>query len=176
MTLIGPLDFVLYQVYDYHDPQRDALGHIPYTSLFSATLALSFAESHTLKAPPYKVVVLDCDNTLWKGVVGEEGVMGISIPPAFRKLQEFLVELAARGFLICLCSKNEEQDVLAVFEGQSKMHLKRDHLVSWRINWEPKSENLRSLARSWAWVWTASCSSTTTLSNVPRSGQTVPRC
>ena len=148
VTLIGPLDFALYQVYDYHDPQRDALGHIPYTSLFFATLgALLARRIHTLKAPPYKVVVLDCDNTLWKGVVGEEGVMGISIPPAFRKLQEFLVELAARGFLICLCSKNEEQDVLAVFEGQPKMHLKRDHLVSWRINWEPKSENLRSLAQ-----------------------------
>ena len=148
VTLIGPLDFALYQVYDYHDPQRDALGHIPYTSLFFATLGTLLARRiHTLKAPPYKVVVLDCDNTLWKGVVGEEGVMGISIPPAFRKLQEFLVELAARGFLICLCSKNEEQDVLAVFEGQPKMHLKRDHLVSWRINWEPKSENLRSLAQ-----------------------------
>ena len=57
------------------------------------------------------------------------------------------VELAARGFLICLCSKNEEQDVLDVFEGQPEMHLKRDHLVSWRINWVPKSENLRSMAQ-----------------------------
>ena len=91
--------------------------------------------------------MLDCDNTLWKGVVGEEGVMGISIPPAFQKLQEFLVERAARGFLICLCSKNEEQDVLDVFETQPKMHLKRNNLVSWRVNWEPKSKNLRSLAQ-----------------------------
>jgi FkbH-like protein len=148
VTLIGPRDFAPYQVHDYHDPQRDALGHIPYTSLFFATLGTLLARRiHTLKAPPFKVVVLDCDNTLWKGVVGEEGAMGISISPAFRKLQEFLVELATRGFLICLCSKNEEQDVLDVFEAQPKMHLRRDHLVSWRINWEPKSENLRSLAQ-----------------------------
>ena len=92
------------------------------------------------------MIILDCDNTLWKGVVGEEGTAGISIPPALRDLQQFMVELSSKGFLLCLCSKNDEPDVLDVLERRPDMVLKREHLVSWRINWQPKSENIRSLA------------------------------
>ena len=98
-------------------------------------------------SPPYKVIVVDCDNTLWKGVVGEAGIAGIVIAPAWRHLQQFMVELSRKGVLICLCSKNAESDVLDVFEQRQDMILKRDHLVSWRINWQPKSENIRSLAQ-----------------------------
>ena len=93
------------------------------------------------------MVVLDCDNTLWKGVVGEEGVTGIAIPPAWMALQRFMVELAGQGFLLCLCSKNDEADVLEVFDRRPDMVLKREHLVSWRINWQPKSQNIRRLAQ-----------------------------
>ena len=93
------------------------------------------------------MVALDCDNTLWKGVVGEDGVSGIAIPPDLMALQRFMVDLAGKGFLLCLCSKNDEPDVLEVFEHRPDMLLKRDHLVSWRINWQPKSQNLRSLAQ-----------------------------
>ena len=58
-----------------------------------------------------------------------------------------MVEQVAKGFLVCLCSKNEESDVLEVLERRTEMPLKREHLVAWRINWAPKSENLRSLAQ-----------------------------
>ena len=90
--------------------------------------------------------MLDCDNTLWKGVVGEDGTAGIAIPPAWRALQQFMVELSGRGFLLCLSSKNDEADVLDVLDHRPDMVLKRKHLVAWRINWQPKSENIRSLA------------------------------
>ena len=77
VSLIGPRDFDLYPVADYYDPRRDQLGHIPYTPLFFAALGTILARRvHALLNPPHKVVVLDCDNTLWKGVVGEEGVDG----------------------------------------------------------------------------------------------------
>ena len=148
VSLIAPRDFDLYAVDDYHDPRRDRLGHIPYTPAFFAAMGTLLARSiHALLAPPHKVVVLDCDNTLWKGVVGEEGVQGIAIPPGWRALQRFMAELAGQGFLLCLCSKNIEADVLEVFDLRPDMILKREHLVSWRINWQPKSENIRSLAR-----------------------------
>ena len=148
LCLLRPDDFGLYPVNDYDDPQRDQLGHIPYTPLFFAALGTILARKiHTLLSPPHKVVVLDCDNTLWKGVVGEEGVTGITIPPAWMGLQRFMVELAGRGFLLCLCSKNDEPDVLEVFDRRPDMVLRRDHLVSWRINWQPKSQNIRSLAQ-----------------------------
>jgi FkbH-like protein len=146
--VIVAADFAAYPVADAHDARRDALGHIPYTPLFFAALGTLLARRiHGLNSHPYKVIVLDCDNTIWQGVVGEEGPHGVVISPACRRLQEFVVQQAARGFLVCLCSKNEERDVLEVLECRTEMPLKREHLVSWRINWEPKSGNLRALAR-----------------------------
>jgi FkbH-like protein len=148
LYLIGPDDLNQYPVEVYYDPQRDQLGHIPYTSLFYAALGTILARRvHALKSPACKVIVLDCDNTLWKGVVGEEGIAGITIPPAWSRLQQFMVEQASKGVLLCLCSKNDESDVLDVFEQRPDMVLKRNHLVAWRINWEPKSENIRALAQ-----------------------------
>jgi len=148
LSMIRPGDFRDLSVDSYDDRERDQLGHIPYTPLFFADLGTVLARRiHALTSPPYKAIVLDCDNTLWKGVVGEDGIAGIAIPPAWRQLQQFLVELSGKGFLLCLCSKNAESDVLEVFEQRPDMVLKRDHLVSWRINWQPKSENIRSLAQ-----------------------------
>jgi FkbH-like protein len=148
LYLVERGDFGTCPVTSYDDPQRDQLGHIPYTPLFFAALATVLARRiHALVSPPRKVIVLDCDNTLWQGVVGEDGIAGIAIPPGFRDLQQFMVELSAQGFLLCLCSKNQESDVLAVLDQRIEMVLRREHLVSWRINWQPKSENIRSLAR-----------------------------
>jgi FkbH-like protein len=147
LCLVRSQEFQDYPVADYYDRERDQLGHIPYTPVFYAALGTLLARRlHALIYPPSKVVVLDCDNTLWKGVVGEEGVAGILIPPAWRQLQQFVVELSVKGFLLALCSKNHESDVLGVFAQRPDMVLKRDHLVSWRINWQPKSANLKSLA------------------------------
>ena len=148
LHLIRSSDFLKYPVDQAYDLERDRLGHIPYTPLFFVVLATSLARRiNAITSPPYKVIVLDCDNTIWKGVVGEEGVEGVAIPPAWGHVQRLMVELARNGFLVCLCSKNDESDVLEVFDKRPDMILKREHLVSWRINWRPKSENLKSLAQ-----------------------------
>ncbi len=148
VSVIGPRDFAPYPVDDYHDPRRDRLGHIPYTPAFFAAMGTVLARRiHAILAPPHKVVVLDCDNTLWKGVVGEEGVDGITIPPGWQALQRFMVDLAGQGFLLCLCSKNIEADVLEVLDRRADMILRREHLVTWRVNWQPKSQNIREMAR-----------------------------
>lgn len=148
VTPIGVNDQAAYPVDIIHDPKRDELGHIPYSPAFFAAIGTLLARRiHTIKNPPYKVIALDCDNTIWHGVVGEEGAMGVTVPPFCQRLQQFAVEQAAKGFLVCLCSKNEETDVLEVFDQRTDMPLKRDHLVAWRINWTAKSQNLRSLAQ-----------------------------
>src|SRR5437762_6527074 len=100
----------------------------------------------SFKRLPYKVVVLDCDHTLWKGVCGEDGPAGIAVTAPHQFLQRFVLEQMQRGALICLCSKNNEADVFAVFDERSDMVLNRRHLAGWRINWNSKSENLKSLA------------------------------
>jgi FkbH-like protein len=136
-----------YPVETYYDTHGDKLAHIPYTAEFYTSLATNIARKiHAIKRASYKVIVLDCDQTLWKGVCGEDGAYGIEIDTSRRALQEFMVKQHDAGMLICLCSKNNECDVLEVFEQRGEMPLGRDHIVSWRINWRAKSENIQSLA------------------------------
>ena len=137
----------LYPVSSFYDPYGDGAGHIPFTPLFFAALGTFIARKmYSLLHTPYKVLALDCDQTLWQGICGEDGVDGLVIDPIRRKFQEFLLAQQKAGMLLCLCSKNNEQDVFEVFARHPEMPLQREHLVSWRVNWHPKSQNLRSLA------------------------------
>ncbi|MDV3350927.1 HAD-IIIC family phosphatase [Leptothoe sp. LEGE 181152] len=139
--------FSRYPVNDFYDANRDRIGHIPFTPEAFAALGTIIARTvHALKRPPYKVIALDCDRTLWRGICGEDGPLGIAVDEPFRALQSFMVRCNEAGFLLCLCSKNVEEDVWQVFDQRDDMLLGREHLVGWRINWQPKSENLRSLA------------------------------
>jgi amino acid adenylation domain-containing protein/FkbH-like protein len=136
-----------YPVDKVHDLQAEAIGAIPYSTEFFAALGTYLARRiYSLKRSPYKVIALDCDNTLWKGVVGEDGPAGISLTDRCRKLQEFVVRQSELGMLVCLCSKNNEADVWEAFAAHPEMPLQREHIVAQRINWEAKSGNLRSLA------------------------------
>ncbi|MCC7371962.1 MAG: HAD family hydrolase [Chloroflexi bacterium] len=104
-----------------------------------------------LKGLSRKCVVLDLDNTLWGGIIGEDGLSGIQLGSdapgnAFVALQRELERLWRRGILLAVCSKNNEDEAWAVFDQHPDMVLKRSHFAAARINWRPKSENLRSLA------------------------------
>ena len=130
-----------------HDEVGDRVGHMPYTPLWNASLATTLARRiHRIKSSPYKVVALDCDHTLWKGVVGEDGPMGIGLGPGMKALQEFVVAQQEAGMVVCLVSKNAEADVLEALEKRPDFPLRRDHLVSWRVNWQAKSLNLIELS------------------------------
>lgn len=132
---------------DRYDGARDELAHIPYTETFFAALALAIARKvHAIRALAAKVLVLDCDNTLWRGVVGEDGVDGLEIPEPYLAVQDFAIAQQAQGVLVCLASKNREADVLEVLERRPDMRLNANHIVAHRINWLPKSTNIRSLA------------------------------
>jgi FkbH-like protein len=132
-----------------YDGVRDDLAHIPFTENHYAAIALAIARKvHAFRVPAHKVLALDCDETLWRGVLGEDGVDGISIPPGIARLQQFAVDVQAQGVLVCLVSKNTEREVLEVFEKRSDMTLSLDHVVAHRINWEPKPRNLAALAQA----------------------------
>ena len=131
-----------------HDPVADKLAHIPYTDDWFGALAIVVARQvHMRKVTAHKVLVLDCDNTIWRGVVGEDGVEGIGLDAGFLAVQDFAIEAEGKGVLVCLASKNAEADVMRVFDERPDMHLARRHVVAHRINWELKSANLRALAR-----------------------------
>ncbi|MDM8557744.1 amino acid adenylation domain-containing protein [Candidatus Parabeggiatoa sp. HSG14] len=136
-----------YPVSQFYDPHGDELGHIPYTPVFFTALGTIIARKiNAIKNNPYKVIVLDCDGTLWQGICAEDGPLGVKIDSSYQMLQTFMVEQQKAGKVLCLCSKNTEEDVFAVFEQRNDMFLKREHLVAWRVNWQPKSENLKSLS------------------------------
>ena len=139
-------------VYDWgecHDPVRDAMGHIPYTPrFFSALASIIVRRLHARQREPYKVIALDCDNTLWSGVVGEKGASGVAISGDFQALQASMLAQKQQGMLLCLVSKNDSADVRRVFESRDDMLLQWDDFAARRINWEPKSSNLRSLSKS----------------------------
>ncbi|HET9183280.1 MAG TPA: HAD-IIIC family phosphatase, partial [Candidatus Angelobacter sp.] len=131
-----------------YDPYRERLGHIPYTESFFAELGTIISRRICLAENLFgiKVIVLDCDNTLWKGICGEEGPSGIELTEGHSKLQEFMLEQQKAGRLLCLCSKNNQADVDAVFEAHPEMPLKPEHFVASRINWNRKPDNFRELA------------------------------
>ena len=149
LTLLSEYEIELVATGTRYDELSDRLAHIPYTEEHYASLALAIARKvHALRIPSHKVLLLDCDNTLWKGVVGEDGVDGITISRSFAAIQRFATDVQAQGVLVCLVSKNVERDVLEVFEKRSDMVLKNDHVIAHRINWDPKPANVVSLGRS----------------------------
>jgi FkbH-like protein len=99
-----------------------------------------------------KVLALDLDNTVWGGVVGEDGIAGLDVgtehPGAgYRALQQTALDLRKRGALIVLCSKNNEADAFEALDKHPGMLLRREHVAAHRINWNNKADNLRSLAK-----------------------------
>lgn len=137
----------LYPVEVFEDPKGEELGAVPYTEEYFAALgALLSREVHRMLAGPCKLIVLDCDDTLWRGICGEDGPAGISIDAPHRALQEFMAAQQAAGRLLALASKNNEEDVLETFRAHPEMPLQLDHFVARRIHWESKYSSLTSIA------------------------------
>ena len=97
-----------------------------------------------------KCVVVDLDNTLWGGVIGDDGLDGIQINAhgdgeAFYRLQLYLRKLRDRGVLLAVCSKNQMETALLPFEKHSEMVLKRDDFALFVANWNDKADNIRHI-------------------------------
>jgi FkbH-like protein len=101
-----------------------------------------------------KCLVLDLDNTLWGGVVGEEGAAGVKIGPgdpegeAYLDFQHRLQGLQSRGILLAVCSRNNPADVEEVFATRPEMPLKLSDFAAVEASWEPKHEGLRRIAQA----------------------------
>lgn len=137
----------LYPVATVHDPYTDELGNVPFTTEYFVALGTLLARRVVaLRRPPFKVVVVDCDNTLWDGACAELGAAGVGLSLARRRLQDFLVAQHDAGLLVALASKNVDADVLEVFETRTDMPLRLEHVVARKVSWEPKSRSLEQLA------------------------------
>lgn len=116
----------------------------------TAALAISFSLDG-LEGRSRRLIVLDCDNTLWGGVVGEVGWQGVRlgghdhVGEAFQSFQRGLKALQSRGIQLAVLSKNDEATALDVFDNHSEMILRRNDLAGWRIDWRDKGMNLVEL-------------------------------
>ena len=137
----------LYPVAQLHDPHADELGHVPYTPTFFAALATAIARRiHAISAPPFKAIALDCDDTLWAGICGEDGPQGVALDEPRLALQRFMLDRRRSGFLLTLCSKNNEADVFETFRAHPEMPLRLEDFSAQRINWDTKGGSLAALA------------------------------
>ena len=135
------------------DPRAWFESKQPYTAEFLVDVAreVNHIVSH-LRKTPKKVVVLDLDNTLWGGVVGDDGLEGIEIGDtsprgeAFKSFQQYLLSLTSRGILLAVCSKNDREKAVEPFEKHPEMVLRMKDFVSFKADWNPKSDNIRQIA------------------------------
>ena len=133
------------QWYLYRQPFSDRFLHCAGTQLARIVLAA--------RRSAKKCVVVDCDNTLWGGIVGEDGLDGIELGgeypgSAFCDFQRLLLYWRKQGIFISLLSKNNEADVWEVFDGHRGMVLNRRDISAWQINWLPKAENIALIAKT----------------------------
>jgi FkbH-like protein len=126
----------------------------PYAGTYMNELASRIsAAARGFGAHFYKVLVLDCDNTLWGGVIGEELINGIQLDPydypgnIFWRMQQEFAALERQGILLALVTKNNLADVEEVLRQHPNMVLKEKHIVAKQVNWEDKPSNLRALAK-----------------------------
>ena len=95
-----------------------------------------------------KLIILDLDNTIWKGILGDDLIDGISIDnqdpvgAVFRCAQNIFLEFKNKGFLLAICSKNDEEKALEALFTKNKSIFKRSDIVTWKINWKNKSKNI----------------------------------
>ena len=125
----------------------------PYSAVLLSELARRLASaSRGFGTYFYKAVALDCDNTLWGGIIGEDLLQGIRLDPfdypgnVFWRVQQELSALESSGLLLCLCTKNNPADVEEVFRKHPHMVLKETQIVARRVNWNDKVSNLQELA------------------------------
>jgi FkbH-like protein len=136
-----------------YDPRMYAVAKILYSqSLFESAATEIKAVLSGSVGQGKKVIVCDLDNTLWGGVVGDDGQPNIKlgapdqVGECFHAFQTALKGLRSRGILLTICSKNDEKFALSVIEEHPAMALRKSDFVAWRINWRDKAENLLALA------------------------------
>jgi FkbH-like protein len=130
-----------------YDPAREAATgtRLSGRACLEVARALGLRLIPAVLRPALKAVVLDLDQTLYEGVLGEDGPEGVRLTAAHAELQRHVRALKEEGFLLAIASRNEEEDVRRLFERRPDFGLRWDDFAAVRINWKPKAENLAEL-------------------------------
>jgi FkbH-like protein len=137
---------------NWYDLRMDHVARAPISqSCLPALAAEQVKFFRALSGRTKKVLVVDLDNTLWGGIVGEDGVHGLALGPdypgsAYVQFQRQILQLRDRGIVLALASKNNRDEVETAFRTHPHMVLKLEHFSCLQIHWQPKSRSLAAIA------------------------------
>lgn len=137
----------------FYSDQLWYMGSIPYSMEGMGRIRdeISAVTGH-MQHSRCKMLILDLDQTLWGGIIGEDGIDGVVLGRSgkgacYRDAQKEILQIQRTGVILSIVSKNNPEDVEEVFRKNDQMVLKPEHFVSIKTNWEPKSENILDIAR-----------------------------
>lgn len=128
------------------------LARIPHTATAQAAIADVIVKIlNSATSPAKKVLAIDLDNTIWGGVVGETGPLGVELSDehlglAYKDVQRVIKEMGAAGVILCIVSKNNFDDAIEVFKKNPSMVLEEKDIANFKINWDRKDKNLIAIA------------------------------
>ncbi len=140
----------------WHDERKWLTARLPIAAGYLLQMAREWMRfivplNAPLSGRTAKVMVVDLDNTLWGGVIGEDGMAGIKVGAeypgaAYQSLHRALLDLSRKGILLAVCSKNNLDDAMEALEKHPGMLVRAKHFAAMRINWTDKAQNLREIA------------------------------
>jgi FkbH-like protein len=138
---------------DWHSPREWNVAKIPFSSAFIALYAEHASRiMGALRGKSRRCLILDLDNTLWGGVIGDDGLEHIQIGQgdptgeAYLSVQQMALDLRARGIVLAVCSKNEDEIARTPFRKHPEMLLKENHIAVFQANWKDKATNIKAIA------------------------------
>ena len=140
-----------------YDEVMDMKYYYSYNLIINPKLKDEFAEFINKEIEKYwthrkKCLIVDLDNTLWGGIVGEDGTSNIKISGdypgnCYADFQNLILELKKNGIILCIVSKNNKEDVDKVFASREDMVLKQDDFVIIEVSWKPKDEVINLISK-----------------------------
>lgn len=142
---------------DWHSPAQWNLAKLPFADAYVSIYAEHVARIiGAMRGKSRRCLVLDLDNTIWGGVIGDDGLEGIQIAQgdatgeAFLSVQQLALALRARGIVLAVSSKNTDAVARRPFKEHPDMLLKEDHIAVFQANWDDKATNIRAIAKELA--------------------------
>lgn len=142
---------------DWHSPTQWNIAKLPFSDTFVPLYAEHVCRIiGAMRGKSRRCLILDLDNTVWGGVIGDDGLEGIQIAQgdatgeAFLSVQELAIALRARGIVLAVSSKNNDEVARRPFREHPDMLLKEDHIAVFQANWDDKATNIRAIAKELA--------------------------
>lgn len=143
-----------FQKSDFYNPKLYYAGKIKFNqSVFKEAACDILAGINAIEGKSKKLLILDLDNTLWGGILGDDGKEGIKlgapsmIGEAFLQFQQEICSLKNRGVILALASKNYEDNAIDAINTHPEMQLRMKDFSAWRINWNDKAQNIADIVK-----------------------------